>query len=90
MIILFFSVCGYSQTKTVRQAEKKKQEIVQKQKKAYDKARKKAIKEKFDMQSESTKKQMKESRKRAKRNNSAGRQPFIQRLFDRKKKAKHR
>ena len=80
----------YSQTKTVRQAEKKKQEIEQRQRKAYEKARKKSVREKFNIQTEETQKRMKESSRRARRNNPAYREPFINRIFKKKKKPKKR
>jgi hypothetical protein len=88
LLMLFFSESGFSQTKTVRQAEKKKQEIEQRQKKAYEKARKKSTKDKFNMQTEETQKRMKESRKRSRRNNSANKQPFGRWIFKKKKKSK--
>lgn len=90
MFLLFFSELIYSQTKTVRQAEKKKQEIEQRQRKAYEKARKKSVREKFNIQTEETQKRMKESRRRARRNNPAYREPFISRIFKKKKKPKKR
>ena len=88
LLILFFSVSIYSQTRTVRQAEKKKQEIEQRQRKAYEKARKKSIRDKFNMQTEETQKRMKETKRRAKRNNSANRQPVVNWIFKKKKKPK--
>ena len=88
--MVFFSELTYSQTKTVRQAEKKKQEIELRQKKAYDKARKKSAKDKFDMQTEETQKRIKESHRRARKNNPANRQPFVDRIFRKKKKPKNR
>lgn len=90
LFALFFSELIYSQTKTVRQADKKKQEIEQRQKKAYEKARKKSAKDKFNMQTEKTQKRMKESHKRARKNNPSNRQSFIDRIFKRKKKPKNR
>ena len=90
LFMLFFSELIYSQTKTVRQAERKKQEIEQRQKKAYEKARKKSAKDKFDMQTEETQKRIKESRKRARKNNAANRQPILDRIFKKKKKPKSR
>ena len=88
LLMLFFSELVYTQTKTVRQAEKKKQEIEQRQKKAYDKAKKKSIKDKFNLQTEETQKRIKESRKRARNNNAANRQPFGKWIFRKKKKPK--
>lgn len=90
MLLSFISLSANSQTRTVRQAEKKKQEIEQRQKKAYDKARKKSIKDKFNMQTEETQKSMKEGRKRARKNNVGKRKPFMESIFKRKKKSKNR
>ena len=87
MVISYESV--YPQTKTVRDAEKRKQEIKQRQKKAYEKARAKSIKDKFEMQTEATQKQIKESHKRAKKYNNSDKPPFIKRLFKRRKRPKN-
>jgi hypothetical protein len=90
LFMVFFSELIYSQTKTVLQAEKKKQEIEQRQKKAYDKARKKSAKDKFEMQTEETQKRIKESHRRARKNNPASTQPFVDRIFKKRKKPKNR
>ncbi|MBN2213189.1 MAG: hypothetical protein JW723_03005 [Bacteroidales bacterium] len=88
--MLFFSGQIRSQTRTVGQAEKKKQNIEQRQRKAYEKARKKSIKDKFDMQTEETQKRMKASRKRARKNNPANRKTIGDSLFKKKKKPKNK
>ncbi|MFO7655861.1 MAG: hypothetical protein R6W78_02235 [Bacteroidales bacterium] len=79
----------YPQTKTVRLAEKKKQKIELRQKKAYQKAREKSAKDKFEVQTKETQKKMKESHKRARQNINANNRPFWQRLLNRKSKPKH-
>ncbi len=92
LFVLFaLSSCevAFSQSKTVKSAEKRKQQIELRQKKAYEKARAKSIKDKFKMQSEGTQDQIKESHKRAKKYNNSDKPPFLDRLFKRRKKPKH-
>ena len=88
LLMLFFSGLVHSQTRTVRQAEKKKQVIEQRQRKAYEKARKKSVSDKFNRQTEETQNRMKESSRRARKNNPANRQPFVDSIFKKKKKPK--
>ena len=88
LLILFFSETIHSQTRTVRQADKKKQKIEQRQKKAYDKAKKKSIRDKYNMQTEETQKRMIESRKRARKNNADRKRPVGNRIFKKKRKSK--
>lgn len=88
LLILFFSEPIRSQSRTVRQADKKKQKIEQRQKKAYNKAKKKSIRDKFNMQTEETQKRMIESRKRARKNNADRRRPVGDKIFKKKRKPK--
>ncbi|MBN2610624.1 MAG: hypothetical protein JXB00_03630 [Bacteroidales bacterium] len=88
LVSIVSSDFAYSQTRTVRLAEKKKQKIEQRQKKAYQKARVKSAKDKFEMQTEQTKKRMKESHKRARQNNALNNKPFWHKLTNRKRKPK--
>lgn len=80
----------YSQSKTVRQANKKKQDTELRQKKAYEKARKQSAKDKYNMQTDEAKKRITESHKRAKQNRAKDKQPFIDRLTKRKRKPKNK
>ena len=89
LLILISQEIAFTQSRTVKSADKKKQQIEQRQKKAYEKARAKSIKDKFDMQSEATQKQIKESHQRAKKYNASDKPPFLKRLFKRRKKPKH-
>jgi Flp pilus assembly protein TadB len=85
-MLIFFQAEAFSQPKSVRKAEKKKEQL----KKDYQKARKKEINRRFEIQSDGTKKQMKETHKRAKTHNRSAKDEtsFTSKLFSKKKKNK--
>jgi hypothetical protein len=92
-VILLFVVAQFSinglkaQTRKARKAEKNAEKIEHFQKIFYQKARKKAVKERRKMQQEETQKRMEEADKRAKRFNRDKKVLFFIR-FVKKRKAK--
>ncbi len=70
-----------SKSRKVIKAEKKAERTKKKQEEAYQKAKKKDLKHRSDMQSDRTKEMMKETKKKAEVNNKRKRTPFFKRLF---------
>lgn len=68
-----------------KEAIKKKEKVEQSAERDYEKARKKILKHRHDIQSKETKEQMKSADKKAKKFNNQGYQGFLERLFKRKK-----
>jgi len=90
LMVLSFSEV-YSQTRTVSSAQKRKEQVESGQKKRYSKARNKEINRRYNMQTDATKQQMKDARRRAKDHNSktiSKKDPILDRLFKRHKKGK--
>ena len=92
IIIPLFLICtsvtgqGRKAAKAIKHAEKVKIE----QKKSYNKARKKEVNRRFEIQSDATKEQMKESHQRAKNYNTKKKDPFLRRIFKGKKSYKQK
>ena len=78
------------------QSRKVKQAIAQQEKrdrleqKAYEKTRRKVVKQRYEMQTDKTRERMDETRRKSKEYNDRGRQGFIKKLFSKKKKHKKR
>lgn len=81
---LFVPVEG--QSRKVLKAEAKAEKKKEQQKKAYLLSQKKDKKRRFEMQTPETKKRMKETKRNAKRINDQNRQPFLKKMFQRKKR----
>jgi hypothetical protein len=75
-----------AQSKQVRKAEVKAEKKKVEQKKALEIAKNKDVKRRFEMQTPATRDRMKKSRKDAKRLNDQGHEPFLKRMFHRKRK----
>lgn len=74
------------QSRKVRKAEAKAEKKKEQQKKAYLVSQKKDKKRRFEMQTPETKKRMKETKRNSKRINDQNRQPFLKKMFQRKKR----
>lgn len=83
LLIMLLQPQVFSQTRAVRKAEKAKENL----KRDYNKARKKEIKRRFEIQTDETKEQMKESHQRAKYHNKSVMKEtsFLRKLFKKKK-----
>ena len=91
MIVLLaipFVVEGQRPSRKVTKAQKKAEKVEVQQKKAYQKAREKEVKRRFNMQTPETKERMKQTRKEANRYNKVKKDPFFERLFQKKKNKK--
>ena len=75
-------------SRKVRQAQKKAEKVEIQQKKAYEQARKKEIKRRFNMQTPETKERMKQTRREAREYNKSQKDSFFERLFRKKKHKK--
>ncbi|NJK85992.1 MAG: hypothetical protein HC906_08545 [Bacteroidales bacterium] len=85
-ILVVWQVNGNCQTRTVREAEKKKEKVTRHHKKVYEKQERNG-KTSFDIQTDETQTKMKEAHKRAKKYNRTTKKEttFIQQLFNNKK-----
>ena len=75
-----------AQSRKVKRAEAKAEKQKERQWNAVLKSQEKDKKRRFEMQTSDTKKRMKATKKSAKRINNQGREPFLKKLFHRKKK----
>jgi hypothetical protein len=75
-----------AQSRKVKRAEAKAEKQKKKQWNAVLESQRKDKKRRYEMQSSDTKKRMKGTQKSAKRINDQSREPFLKRLFHRKKK----
>lgn len=73
-----------AQGNKARQAQKKQERTERAEDRAYEKARKKDIRNHFDSQTKETQKRMKEAERRARKFNNQGEEGFIKRLFGKK------
>ena len=92
IIIIFFLplLCnGQEQSKKVRQAQKKTEQVEKRQIKQHEKAQKASAKQKFKIQDKETQKRIKDSQKQAKKANKTKKDFFLFRPF-KKRKAKKR
>jgi negative regulator of genetic competence, sporulation and motility len=82
---LMLSVQVYPQQKKATAATKKNEQVKEANKKAYQKARKKTIKHRREIQTDETRKRMEEADKRAKAYNKRDDRKWYQDIFRRKK-----
>lgn len=75
-------------SRKVRQAQKNAEKVKIQQKKAYEQARNKEIKRRFNMQTPETKERMKQTHKEARKYNKSQKDSFFERLFRKKKHKK--
>lgn len=93
ILVLFFSVLLFAQdlsaqSRKVMKAERKAEKVKEQQKKDFEKARKKELKHRWEIQSPKTKERMKETRKDADQFNNRMRknhEPFWKKIFRRKR-----
>jgi hypothetical protein len=83
--LLFTTPAAIAQKGKVREAMKKKEQTERDYKKAYEKARKKTMKHRREIQTKETQQRMDTADKRAKQYNREGDPDFFKRLFRRKK-----
>ncbi len=86
-LILSFTIVE-GQSRKVRQAIGKQEKRDRQERKAYEKARKKIVKQRYEMQTEKTRERMDETKRKSEEYNNRGRQSFIKQLFSKKKKHK--
>lgn len=75
-----------AQSRKVRKAERKYEQMQKEETKDYEKRRKAALKHRYDIQTPEVKDRMKETEKRSKKYGRKQKDPFFRDLFDRKKK----
>ncbi len=85
---LMLSVQVYPQQKKASAATKKNEQVKEANKKAYQKARKKTIKHRREIQTDETRKRMEEADKRAKAYNKRDDKKWYQDIFKKKKRRK--
>jgi hypothetical protein len=73
-------------SKQVRNAVKKAEKVEEHQKKSYAKARKKELKRRNNIQTKEVQDRMKQSRKEANINNKRKKEPFLKRLFRKRRR----
>jgi hypothetical protein len=71
----------HSAAQTAHKAEVKAEKVKEQQKKDFEKAKKKDVKRRFEMQTPKTKERMKGTRKEAKRINDQNHDPFFKRIL---------
>ena len=79
-----------AQTKKVRQAERRQEQLKKKEKKEYEQRRQEALKHRHDIQTKEVQERMKETKKRSDHYNKGKKEPFYKDLFNRKKKRRKR
>lgn len=86
--VLFLTYPAQSQDREIDKAEKKAEKLELQEKKAFEKSKEKAIKEHYNRQSETTKAQMKISKKNADKFNDEKKDGFFKHLLRKKKHKK--
>jgi len=81
---------GYSQSRQVRKAYRKKEKSEQQLLKDYEQSRKETLKSRYDMQSEAVKERMKLMEKKSKKWNNSHRTPFFKSLFSKNRRKKRK
>jgi hypothetical protein len=79
-----------SQTKKVKKAERRQEQLKQKEKRDYEKRRKAVLKHRQDIQTKEVQERMKATRKKSEQYNKGKKEPFYKDLFNRKKKKRKR
>ena len=88
-ILLSLSV-GYSQSRQVKKAIRKKEKSDQKLLKDYEQSREKSLKRRYDMQSDAVKDRMKIMSKKSKQWNKKRRTPFYKTIFSKNRRKKRK
>ena len=78
------------QPRTVKRVERLEAKKARKERKDYEKRRKATVKHRYDIQTKEVKERMKESRKKAEKFNKSSREPFLKKLFSKKRKKTYR
>ena len=91
--ILFLLLSVYplqAQTRKVRQAERKQEQLDKQYKKEYEKRRKATLKHRYNIQTKEVRERMKQTEMRSAKYGRKKKDPFYKDLFNRKKKRKKR
>lgn len=88
LIVLIIPVALFAQrpSRKVRKAVAKTEKVEQNRDRAYEKARKKELKHRYEIQTKEVQERMKQSKKEAKQNNKRKKEPFLKRLFRRRRR----
>jgi hypothetical protein len=79
-----------AQTRKVKQAQRRHEQLEKREKMLYEKQRKDALKHRHDIQTKQVKDRMKETKKKSDAYNKGKKEPFYKELFNRKKKRRKR
>lgn len=93
IIILLLLLSVYplqAQTRKVRQAERKQEQLVKQDKKEYEKRRKATLKHRYNIQTKEVRERMKQTEMRSAKYGRKKKDPFYKNLFNKKKKRKKR
>jgi uncharacterized protein YlxW (UPF0749 family) len=83
-------VSAQSQTRKVKKAERRQEQLERKEKREYEKRRKAVLKQRYDIQTREVQDRMKATRRRSEQYNKGEKEPFYKNLFNRKKKKRKR
>ena len=78
------------QSRKVKQAIAQQEKLDRLERKAYEKTRKKVLKQRYEMQTDKTRERMDETRRKSQEYNNRGKKGFFKKLFTKKKKRKKR
>lgn len=79
-----------SQSRKVRQAERRSEKLQEREKKDYEKRRKETLKHRYEIQSPEVQQRMKETEKRSRLYGRKQKEPFYKKIFNRKGKRRKR
>lgn len=85
-IIIPLALIAQQPSRQVRNAVKKSEKVEGRQKKSYENARKKELKRRHTIQTKEVQERMKQSKKVANKNNKKKKEPFLKRLFRKRRK----
>ena len=80
----------HAQSRKVQKAERKYEQLLEREKKEYDKKRKATIKHRYEIQSKYVQERMKETEKRSEKYGRKQKDPWYKSIFNKKKKRKKR
>ncbi len=86
VLIIPLALAAQRPSRKVRKAVAKTEKVEKKQDNAYEKARKKELKHRFDIQTKEVQDRMKQSERESKKNNKRKKEPFLKRLFRKRRR----
>ena len=90
LFIQFSCTLVQAQSGEVKRAERRQEQLINKEKKAYDKRRKATLKHRYEIQTREVRDRMKETEERSRRYGRKQKEPFYKNICNKKKRKKRK